>query len=54
MYMIKFHMRMTLLPTAPSMFQNQKLRIREVSSYSLGKNIEKGFEKISIFCERPT
>ena len=25
MYMIKFHMRITLLPTAPSMFQNQKL-----------------------------
>ena len=26
MYMVRFQMRMTLLPTAPSMFQNQKLR----------------------------
>ena len=25
MYMIRFHIRITLLPTAPSMFQNQKL-----------------------------
>ena len=26
MYMVRFQMSMTLRPTAPSMFQNQKLR----------------------------
>ena len=26
MYMIRFHIKITLLPTAPSMFQNQKLK----------------------------
>ena len=32
MYMIKFHMRITLLPTAPSMFQNQKLKKKLIYS----------------------
>ena len=42
MYMMRFHMRITLLPTAPSMFQNQKLVTKP--SWILDKQIRKKYD----------
>ena len=43
MYMIRFHIRITLRPTAPSMFQNQKLKKKK--QYNLGKKSMNIYQK---------
>ena len=41
MYMMRFQIRITLLPTAPSMFQNQKLQTDEEIQQDLNFYLKK-------------